>query len=554
MSRGNVIYNEDGDLLCCLKPGRAIELTRANIDWTLDRLPIDIWEYHAATPDVCKYDTKVGEVMGRRIADDVRQFVRENPYEPPGAKPGNVQAYEAMGHDYLRDEGTDALRARAELLHARGVKLVAEMRMGDTHQPRVDPANPLVSQFLIDHPQFIIERTDRIVAVALDYKFAEVRAHRLAILREIAEEYDVDGLSLNFMRWAKYFERDWGRFYAPIMTDFIGEIRAMLDAAAKKRGTDRLLLGARVLSTEEESLGAGLDTAAWIRRGDLDYVVACEHNCSWPALNVEQFAAMAEGTNCEVYAMMGDMIGGCWHGKPDPLPRPGADAPGWTGYQRMLNRPEEARAIAANHYAWGATGIGLWNVPNNFNVHGYGKWGQDPAQRERMQSWILEAVDPRRVQTGRRTYHYLPLYKRDYHGLERNYKYLESGRSMHGAFKGPTLYFNEGKRGRRQALPFRVADGRDGEKLAGTLRFRMIHCDDGDTFDADVNGAAIDAAKLRRTVDRADAEMICTWVELDLADCSPLSGDNELGLTWTSTADHGQNVPCMEELVMTVEP
>ena len=39
------------------------------------------------------------------------------------------------------------------------------------------------------------------------------------------------------------------------------------------------------------------------------------------------------------------------------------------------------------------------------------------------------------------------------------------------------------------------------------------------------DGAAIAAAKLRRTVDRADAEFICTWVELDLADCPPLRGE-----------------------------
>ncbi len=133
-------------------------------------------------------------------------------------------------------------------------------------------------------------------------------------------------------------------------------------------------------------------------------------------------------------------------------------------------------------------------------------------------------------------------------GANRNYAYLENGRSPHGAFKGLTLYFHEGLTGVRQALPFRMADGRDGEPLTGSMRFRIIHGDEEDSFDVDVNGAAVAAEQLERTVDRGDPEMTWTWVTLDLANCPPLRGDNELGVTWTSRRDHGLNVPYLEEL------
>jgi len=97
---------------------------------------------------------------------------------------------------------------------------------------------------------------------------------------------------------------------APIMTEFVGQVRRMLDEAAKKRSCGRLMLGVRVLSTINECFGAGLDVPAWIKRGYVDYVTVCEHNCSWPALNVEEFVSAAKGTDCEIYGQMGDMIGG----------------------------------------------------------------------------------------------------------------------------------------------------------------------------------------------------------------------------------------------------
>ena len=62
----------------------------------------------------------------------------------------------------------------------------------------------------------------------------------------------------------------------------------------------------------------------------------------------------------------------------------------------------------------GGSGIGLWNVSNNFNAFGHGEWGQMPEQMDRMRDWVVEATDRERVAAGRRVYHYLPLYKVDH--------------------------------------------------------------------------------------------------------------------------------------------
>ena len=534
MARMKVAYSDDCSVLSVLEPADAVATVHRFLDWTTERIPIDYWALLSACPDVCMYRTRAGEIMGQRL------------------DPGDRSVF-TRGMDLLLQQGTDLLQVYLDRLHDKGIKVLAEIRMSDTHHKDHLWEIEGCPIFSIEHPHYAIRRHDGIKEVALDYSHAEVREHRLAIMRELAQERDVDGLELNFMRWAKHFERDRGHEKAPIMTDFVGAIRGMLDDAARMRGVGRLVLGARVASTIDENLLLGCDVIAWIKRGYLDYVVPSEHNCTWPALNVEQFAEPARGTDCEVYAMMGDMIGGSWTGKPEPDDRPVGTAPMWRGYHSMLNTPEEARGSAYNYYAAGAQGIGFWNTPNNCNPFGY-RQPTNHNQWERMLGWMREVYDLERIEAGIRRYHYIPIYKDDWTAVGANYKYRESGRSMHGAFKGNTLYFNEGLRGTRQVYPFRMADGRGGGTLRGTFRFRIIHGTDDDRFDTDINGTTVATRHVKRSVDTHDPDMGWTWAEIDLGDCPPFRFDNELGITWLSDTDDRSEVPYLEELDIRVQP
>ena len=530
MGRMKVAYNDDGSILAELAPDGAVQTVEALLDWTTEHVPMDLWALQTACPDVCYQRTEAGEILGQRLPPEKRSvFTR--------------------GIDLLLKQDTDLLEIYLRNLQPKGIKVLCEIRMSDTHHRRREWDDEGCPIFSIEHPEYAIQCGDRVPGMALDYAIEPVRAHRLAIIREFAERRSIDGLELNFVRWAKHFPRDWGYQHAPMMTDYVGQVRAILDAAAAQRGCARLILGARVPSTIHECFLAGCDVAAWIRRGYMDYVIPSEHNSTWPGLNVEQFAEAADGTACEVYAMMGDMIGGMWNGPPALSDRGLAQFPGRMGYGGMLNTPAEARAAAHNFYAWGAQGIGLWNIPNNCNT-GYGKWGADPNQVRRMLDWIHEAIDPDRCVAGPRRYHYVPIYKYKLES-ERNYKYIESGRSPHGEFKGQVLYFNEGTLGKRQAYRFRMADGRDGRPLHGKLGFRIIHCGPADEVEADINGQPLPHDAVTRSYQQQDLPW--TWFELDLSRCPPLRGDNELGLTWRSDPATSADVPYMEELDCTVE-
>ena len=80
----------------------------------------------------------------------------------------------------------------------------------------------------------------------MDYSHEGVRAHRLAIFTELAENYDIDGLELDFMRSCRYFASDEAEAKQDVLTKFVGQIRAMLDRVAQQRGREKFILGVRM--------------------------------------------------------------------------------------------------------------------------------------------------------------------------------------------------------------------------------------------------------------------------------------------------------------------
>ena len=229
-----VVFNDDAQMLMETPPTGATEFVKQWLDKEAAAIPFSTYVFLAATPDICTYDSNAGETYGDRFGE------------------GYSNSWAAGIRD-LRKEGTDILKVVTAHMRAKDKEVLAAIRMNDTHHRHIGHTHPLCPKLTIDNPRFVIKQPDkRTNETALDYSHAEVRKHRLSIMREIVEEYDVDGLELNFVRWVRHFPRDQGREKAAIMTKYIGQIQTMLGAAAKKRGRDRLTLGVRV----PESLAA----------------------------------------------------------------------------------------------------------------------------------------------------------------------------------------------------------------------------------------------------------------------------------------------------------
>ena len=185
MKSRKLIFDEDANALVQRSPpGRVKEHVEQWFDYLFTN-GVDVLSYDCASPDVvpllhCPH----GEVFGERF----KHFDRI----PDWAFRTNLEE--------LFEHGTDVLQIAAERARAHGKQILAQMRMSDAHHYHGRHDNPLFPQFVLDHPEWCIELEDGTLDIVLDYSVPEVRERRLAILRDIATNYDIDGVNLNWMR------------------------------------------------------------------------------------------------------------------------------------------------------------------------------------------------------------------------------------------------------------------------------------------------------------------------------------------------------------------
>ncbi len=140
--------------------------------------------------------------------------------------------------------------------------------------------------------------TDR----AFDYSWPEVRAYHLALIREVVERYDCDGIELDWMRFGFHLRPGHEMEDALLLTEFIAEVRSLLDVWSQRRGR-RIALSARVPSRPQTALRLGMDAITWARRGLLDRLVITPF---WETIEtdmpVEVWRAVLEGSGVELAA------------------------------------------------------------------------------------------------------------------------------------------------------------------------------------------------------------------------------------------------------------
>ena len=228
--------------------------------------------------------------------------------------------------------------------HCRKLKVSpwVSLRMNDCHNVS-DPNNPLHAAFWREHPEY------RTKSGSLNYKYEPVRARVLAILAEMLERYDADGLELDWMRHGHHLTDGREREEASILTDFMRTVRDMTRAAEKRRGHP-ITLGVRVPTRPEVSLALGMDAFAWAKEDLCDVVVpTCffdTNDFDIPLADWEaRFAAAGAKDTLRVYPCTDN---GIWKS---------VDA-----YVRQNQTIEEVCGWADHVIAQGAKGIYLFNA------------------------------------------------------------------------------------------------------------------------------------------------------------------------------------------------
>ena len=163
-----------------------------------------------------------------------------------------------------------------------------------------------------------------------------VHEYKLTILREAAENYDFDGIELDFARVCPVLPPGHQWEYRDRLTDFIRATRAMLLEVARKRGRP-FLLAARIPENLEGCHFDGIDAETWAQEELLDIFVM---GCRSFDVDIPAFRRITEGTNIKLYPCIDD------HHASD-------------GYQ--WPPIEVMRGVAANWYQQSADGVQTFN-------------------------------------------------------------------------------------------------------------------------------------------------------------------------------------------------
>lgn len=191
----------------------------------------------------------------------------------------------------LIDKGTDPLEVVGCFCRRHDIEFFCSFRMNDIHDGATDGNGNLIyphllSDFKRKHTEYLLgEPGERLpgrpygsrAACAVDYGVTEVRDYMFRMIEEVCQNYDVDGIELDFFRHAVFFKRHAregkvGQKERDQMTSLIVRIREMMDREGLKRGKP-FLLSVRVPDSVGFCRDIGLDIERWLREGLVDLLV-----------------------------------------------------------------------------------------------------------------------------------------------------------------------------------------------------------------------------------------------------------------------------------------
>ena len=234
------------------------------------------------------YPTEVGDLIGAHASPELSAGIR-----PDAAKKSS--ALGIMNTRALIEAGADAVAPVIDRAHEKGMEAFISWRLNEVHA--VEQEDSLIfSRFWKEHPEWRIGKAgDPMPQVyhdivgpnvhpivsswlpgGLNFAVPEVRAHRLAQLRECCERFDLDGLELDFQRFPMYFKPGEETDHIATMTAWMRDVRAMTNEVGVQRGRP-IRLCARILARPEQNRAIGLDPIAWAHEGLLDFVIVSHY-------------------------------------------------------------------------------------------------------------------------------------------------------------------------------------------------------------------------------------------------------------------------------------
>ena len=168
--------------------------------------------------------------------------------------------------------GTDQVREVIKRGRKMGMPVFPSLKLNDAAQPGQERCGWLKWKHGAD--VCLREPDERLVSTEWCHDFTDERvtADKLAMIREMLEDYEADGIELDFMFRPRYFRKAEVEQNIPVMNQFVAQIRGMANEIGEKRGHEIPIM-ARVFHSRAENLAVGLDVEAWLKEKSVDFVV-----------------------------------------------------------------------------------------------------------------------------------------------------------------------------------------------------------------------------------------------------------------------------------------
>ena len=301
------------------------------------------WWFQVCGADLVNYPSQVGTYPGEGTVDFP------------------VRAYEGFTRslDALFKQGVNALAIAREAARAQGAEFHVILRPAGWvgSMPYEETFN---SKFYYAHPEWRCIDRDGTPTFYMSYAVPEVRQHLLEIFREtLVHQPDGVGFIFNrgmpMMLWEDAFCERFRQMHhvdartvadddprilqtrAAIMTDFMLEVRQLLDDTARAQGRKeryRISLGTFAQEADNDKFGFALRD--WIKRGLVDELAVTwfAYHTSFTQPDMDYYRELTAGTNVGVYPVI----------------------PAW-----KTGKPLDLCKKVTGQYAAGAKGIAIWD-------------------------------------------------------------------------------------------------------------------------------------------------------------------------------------------------
>lgn len=216
--------------------------------------------------------------------------------------------------EMLLEKGIVSIEVFADYLHKNDIELHAMYRMGIIRD--IPPCTLWRDDgFVEQRPDLRMVDIDGTPLEKASYAYPEVREYMLSLIREVAENYDIDGVNLGFVRGPHFvgyedivikdFKSEYGidpreldendiraqKHRASYVTEFVRSARQLVSEVGKKKGKKIELSAVVYIGKVDYNIFFGLDIMTWFKEDLLDSIftttpfepevlkAARKHNC-----------------------------------------------------------------------------------------------------------------------------------------------------------------------------------------------------------------------------------------------------------------------------------